>query len=193
MSRFLVAVAAGCFSIGAAMAAAALAQDRQSTGPAPTVHSGTKLSFPANLGGATLARSDTLGTDTAYIYVLPNRLQLVVFVRDIGRRMSAGSDSPQLTGQFTTEVNNAEQQAKQNGFTKFEHPPVPSACTYGSTTFRCIVFNATSGTTRVYSKMMMTGYNGFLLMIRADWTQANQTTLADADAALQAFVPALLH
>jgi len=41
--------------------------------------------------------------------------------------------------------------------------------------------------------MLMTGYNGFVLMIRADWALANQNTQADADAALQAFVPALLH
>ena len=193
MSRFLAAVAAVCFSIGAAMAAAAVAQDRQSTGAAPTVHPGTKLSFPASLGGATLIRGDNFGPDTAYIYGLPNRMQIVVLIKDIGRRMPTGSDNPQLTSQFTAELGLAEQQAKANGFTKFERPPVPSACTYGTTTFRCITFNATGGTARAFSKMLMTGYNGMLLTIRADWSQAIQLTQTDADTALQAFVPALLH
>jgi hypothetical protein len=41
--------------------------------------------------------------------------------------------------------------------------------------------------------MLMTGYNGMVLIIRADWAQAIQLTQADADKALQAFVPALIH
>jgi hypothetical protein len=169
------------------------AQDRPSTGPAPTVHPGTKLSFPASLGGATLIRGDNFGPDSAYIYGLPNRLQIVVLIKDVGRRMPAGSDNAQLTSQFNAEIGQAEQQAKANGFAKFERPAVPSACTYGSVTFRCIVFNASGGTLRAFSKMMMTGYGGMVLEIRAEWSQASQLTQADADKALQAFVPALIH
>jgi hypothetical protein len=195
MSRFVVAAAAACFWLGtmAAAIAPATAQDREATGTAPTVHPGTKLSFPASLGGATLIRGNNFGPDSGYVYGLPNRIQIVVLIKDIGRRMPTGSDNPQLTNQFTTELGLAEQQAKANGFTKFERPPVPSTCTYANTTFRCIIFNATGGTARAFSKMLMTGYNGFVLMIRADWALANQNTQADADAALQAFVPALLH
>jgi|SRR5471032_407290 hypothetical protein len=196
MSRFAVAVAAACLWLGAAMAATvapAMAQDRESTGTAPTVHPGTKLSFPPSLGGATLIRGNNFGADSGYVYGLPNRMQIVVLIKDVGRRMPAGSDNAQLTSQFTAELGQAEQQAKTNGFTKFERPAVPSSCTYGSTTFRCITFNATGGTARAYSKMLMTGYYGMVLVIRADWAQAMQLTQADADKALQAFVPALIH
>ena len=195
MSRFVVAAAAACFWLGtmAAAIAPATAQDREATGTAPTVHPGTKLSFPASLDGATLIRGNNFGADSGYVYGLPNRMQIVVLIKDVGRRMPAGSDNAQLTSQFTAELGQAEQQAKTNGFTKFERPAVPSSCTYGSTTFRCITFNATGGTARAYSKMLMTGYYGMVLVIRADWAQAMQLTQADADKALQAFVPALIH
>ncbi len=192
MSRILAAVAAACFCVSAAMASA-MAQDRPPTGPAPTVHPGTKLSFPPSLGGATLVHGDMFGADAAYAYVLPNRLQIVVQIKDLGRRMPTGSDNPQITSLFSAELSLAEQQAKANGLTRFERPAVSSSCTYGTTTFRCIVFNAAGGSARAYSKMLMTGYNGFVLVIHADWALANQTTQADADAALQAFVPALLR
>jgi hypothetical protein len=197
MSRLLAVLfaagASACLWLGAAMAPVMAQEDRTPTGPAPTVHPGTKLSFPPSLSGATLIRGDNFGADSGYVYVLPSRMQIVILIKDVGRRMPVGSDSPQLTSQFSTELGLAEQQAKANGFTKFERPAVPSACTYGSTTFRCITFNASGGTARAYSKMLMTGYNGMVLMIRADWAQALQLTQVDADKALQAFVPALLH
>ena len=39
---------------------------------------------------------------------------------------------------------------------------------------------------------MLTGFRDHFISIRIDWSQARQTA-TDADAALQAFVPALLH
>jgi hypothetical protein len=194
MSRLVAAAAAAFLWLGAATAPAMAQEDRASTGTAPTVHPGTKLSFPPSLGGATLIRGDNFGADTtAYVYGLPSRMQIVVLIKDIGHRMPTGSDNGQLANAFTAELAAAEQQARGNGFTTFERPPVPSACTYGTTTFRCIVFSASGGTVRAFSKMLMTGYNGMVLVIRADWSQAVQLTRTDADRALQAFVPALVH
>ena len=39
----------------------------------------------------------------------------------------------------------------------------------------------------------MTGYHGYFVSIRIDWSQARQQTAADAEAGLQTFVPALIH
>jgi hypothetical protein len=40
---------------------------------------------------------------------------------------------------------------------------------------------------------MLTGYRDSYLKIIAEWTQADSATLADADKALAAFIPALLQ
>ncbi len=71
---------------------------------------------------------------------------------------------------------------------------MPSTCTYGSITFRCITYSAVNqGNARIFTKMMLTGFRENFIRIRIDWSQARQQTATDADAALQAFVPALLH
>ena len=48
---------------------------------------------------------------------------------------------------------------------------------------------------RVYSKLLLTGYQLHFIKIRIDWGQSGnlQQTSAEADAALQAFIPALFH
>ena len=49
----------------------------------------------------------------------------------------------------------------------------------------------TQSNLRVYSKLLLTGFREHYVKIRIDWGQALQQ--ADADAALQAFIPALMH
>jgi hypothetical protein len=46
---------------------------------------------------------------------------------------------------------------------------------------------------RVYSKLLLTGYQNHFIKVRIDWGQALQQASSDADAALQAFIPALMH
>ena len=41
--------------------------------------------------------------------------------------------------------------------------------------------------------LLLTGFRDNFVKIRVDWSQAHQQTAADADAALQAFVPALMR
>ncbi len=185
MSR-LGAVAAALLAV----AGPALAQS-SSGSPAPTVHPGTKLSFPPNLGGATLEQSLSQEGSTTYLYGI-NKMQIYVYIADGGRRVPPGSDSPVLMNVFTAELNDAAARAKAGGFSQFERPAVPSSCPYGSVTFRCIVYSAGSAGTRHSSKLLMTGYHDHFLKIRIDWTSATGTQ-ADADQALASFVPALVH
>jgi hypothetical protein len=114
-----------------------------------------------------------------------------VFVFDNGRRVPPGPDNATVTTQFTSEVEATEKTAKADGFTSFEKPSVPSACTYGSLTFRCVTYSAQSGRGRVFSKLMMTGFRDNFLKIRIDWSQGLNQTAADAERALRAFIPAL--
>ena len=107
---------------------------------------------------------------------------------------AAGSTSPVVTGEFTNELDSVAQQMKGSGYTQLERPPVPSTCSYGSATFRCITYSVMGQqNTRFYSKLLLTGYQGYFVKIRVDWSQAHQQTGADAEAALQAFIPALIH
>ena len=181
-----------------AMAGPASAQT-QST--APSTHGGTRLASPATLGGATFDRSvnyaappaNNPGQGIAYYYSTPKRLVISVQVFDLGRRIPAGSENPTVTGQFNTEVASAEQQFKFAGYTQFQKPSVPSTCTYGAISFRCLTYSGvTQGNQRVFSKLLLTGFRDNFVKIRVDWSQAHQQTSADADAALQAFVPALM-
>ena len=129
-----------------------------------------------------------------YIYSTPKRMVITVQVFNTGRPVPPGSTNPVVLGEFTNELQAIEQQIKDSGYTHFERPSVPSACTYGNVTFRCITYGAlTQGNTRIYSKLLLTGYREHFIEIHIDWGQALQHTHADADAALQAFIPALLH
>ena len=105
-----------------------------------------------------------------------------------------GSANPLVVDEFMGELSSSEQQVKYGGYTRFERPSVPSTCTYGSVSFRCITYSAMNqSNARLYTRMMLTGFRDHFIAIRIDWSQARQQTANDADAALQAFVPALLR
>jgi hypothetical protein len=184
MSRLLAVVAAIL-----AFAGAALAQT-SGGGPAPSLHPGTKLNFPPSLGGATLEQGLSQDGSVAYLYSI-NKMRIYVHIADGGRRVPPGSDTPILMNQFTAEMTDAATKLKSAGFSQFERPAVPSSCAYGSVTFRCIVYSVNSTGGRLSSKLLMTGYRDYFLKIRIDWSSGQ--TQADADNALQSFVPALVH
>jgi hypothetical protein len=194
MSRLLIVVLATM-----ALAGAAVAQTQSST---PGAHAGTKLAFPASVGGAQLERSVNYAgppsnrpeQGISYFYSTPKKMVIAVHVYDGGRRIPPGSNNPTVVDEFMGELASSEQQVKYGGYTHFERPSVPSTCTYGSVTFRCITYSAVNqSNARLYTKMMLTGFRDYFISIRIDWSQAKQQTATDADAALQAFVPALLH
>ena len=128
----------------------------------------------------------------SYRYIA-GKVQITVQIFDGGRRVPPGNGNPAVIQEFSSESAAAEQQARASGLTGFEKPAVPATCTYGAVSFRCIVYSAASGNGRVYGKFMLTGYRDSFVKIMAEWSQAENTTLADADKALGAFVPALMQ
>jgi len=189
MSRTAI-LAAALLAITGAAAAQVPGTD---AGSAPSVHAESRLSFPPTLGGATLDQSSNYGGGSVEYHYSAKGMQIDVVVYNGGRRVPPGSDNPTLMNQFTSEVSGAEGQIKGAGMSQFERPTVPSACTYGSVTFRCIVYSASARSGRFYSKLLMTGYNGYFLKIRIDWSQAANQTQDQAEQVLQSFVPALVH
>jgi hypothetical protein len=104
----------------------------------------------------------------------------------------AAAIRPSSTNSWASSTS--ELQIRHGGYTNFERPSVPSTCAYGSVSFRCITYSAVNqARARQYTKMMLTGFRDHFVSIRIDWSQARQQTAADAEAALQAFVPALLR
>ena len=194
MSRVLAIFVAALLSAGTAAA--------QTQSTTPTTHPGTKLAFPATVGGAQFERSVNYAAPPSnrpeqgitYFYSTPKKMVIAVHVYDGGRRVPPGSTNPQVVDEFMGELSSSEQQVRFGGYTHFERPSVPSTCTYGSVAFRCITYSAVNqSNARLYTKMMLTGFRDHFVGIRIDWSQARQQTSADADAALQAFVPALLR
>jgi hypothetical protein len=174
----------------------------QTQSTAPGAHAGTKLAFPASVGGAQLERSVNYAAapnnrpeqGITYFYSTPKKMVIAVHVYDGGRRIPPGSNNPTVVDEFMGELSSSEQQVRHGGYTHFERPSVPSTCTYGSLAFRCITYSAVNqANARLYTKMLLTGFRDYFISIRIDWSQARQQTSADADAALQAFVPALLR
>lgn len=181
------------------LAGAASAQTQSST---PTTNAGTKLNFASNLGGATFERSvnysappaNNPGLGMSYFYSTPKRIAISVQVFDLGRRVPSGSDNPTVIGQFNSELASAEQQFKYAGYTAFQKPSVPSTCTYGAVSFRCVTYSGvTQANSRIYSKLLLTGFRDHFIKIRIDWAQSHQQTAADAETSLQSFIPALMR
>ena len=196
MSRITAFLVAAAVLLGASLVAA------QTQSTAPSAHAGTRLNFPGTVGGATFERSvnyaappaNNPGQGVGYYYSTPKRLIINVQVYDLGRRVPAGSDNPTVIAQFNTEVASAEQQFKFGGYTQFQKPSVPSTCTYGAVSFRCVTYSGLNqANSRVFSRVLLTGFRDHFVKIRIDWAQSHQQTAADADAALQAFVPALMR
>jgi hypothetical protein len=194
MSRVLIVLLAAMAWAGAAAA--------QTQSTAPGAHAGTKLAFPASVGGAQLERSVNYAgpptnrpdQGTTYFYSTPKKMVIAVHVYDGGRRIPPGSNNPLVVDEFMGELSSSELQVRHGGYTHFERPSVPSTCAYGGVSFRCITYSAVNqSNARLYTKMMLTGFRDYFISIRIDWSQARQQTATDADAALQAFVPALLH
>lgn len=156
------------------------------------MHAGTRLNFPPTLGGAIYEQGQAQGTTATYMYAA-NKMQIYVSIFDDGRRVPPGSDSPALMTQFTSEVDQAAAQLKAAGYNQLERPAVPSSCSYGSVTFRCLTYSVNSTGGRLFSKLLMTGYHENFLKIRIDWAQVTGRTQEDADKALQSFVSALVH
>jgi hypothetical protein len=174
----------------------------QTQSTAPGAHAGTKLAFPASVGGAQLERSVNYAAPPnnrpeqgiTYFYSTPKKMVIAVHVYDGGRRIPPGSNNPTVVDEFMGELSSSELQVRHGGYTHFERPSVPSTCTYGSLAFRCITYSAVNqANARLYTKMMLTGFRDYFISIRIDWSHARQQTVTDADAALQAFVPALLR
>ena len=97
---------------------------------------------------------------TSYFYSTPKKM--VITVQVYRRRPARAERAATIRRWSTSSPTNSrsiEQQVSGGGYANFERPAVPSTCTYGACTFRCITYSAVSqANMRVYSKLLLTGY-----------------------------------
>jgi hypothetical protein len=189
-SRLGAALAALILGLGLAGDASA---QLPGAGPAPAVEPGTRLAFPPSLGGAQLESSASLGASGVTYAYGTNKMNIFVHIFNGGRRVPTGSDTPQLTTQFKIRLDDAESKIKNLGYSQLDRPTVASSSVYANVSFRCLTYSAAGARGRMFSKHMLTGYHDNFLEIRIDWAQIMGQNSTDADAALKAFVPALMH
>ena len=137
MSRLrvvLLAVMAGAVGAAVAGVAGANGAAAQTQSTSPTTNAGTKLAFPATLGGAQFERvvnyagppANRPDQGATYFYSTPKKMVISVHVYDGGRRVPPGSGNPLVVDEFMGELTTSEQQVRAGGYTRFERPSVPS-------------------------------------------------------------------
>src|SRR6476620_4508791 len=104
MSRLAIVLLAAMAFAGTAVA--------QTQSSAPSTHAGTKLAFPASIGGAQLERSVNYAgppsnrpeQGISYFYSTPKKMVIAVHVYDGGRRIPPGSNNPTVVDEFMGEL-----------------------------------------------------------------------------------------
>src|SRR4030095_635139 len=107
LSRVLIVLLAAMAWAGTAVA--------QTQSTAPGAHAGTKLAFPASVGGAQLERSVNYSGPPSnrryqgmtYFFSTPKKLLIAVHVYDGGRRIPPGSNNPTVVDEFMGELSSS--------------------------------------------------------------------------------------
>lgn len=170
---------------------------------APMTHAPTGLRFPLEIAGVPFIRSidyaradDDPGLGFGYTYGIPGRLLVTVFVYDLGQRAPQGHDSAVVAAAFDQSLASIRTAATRLGKyldLRIERPP--GLCDYGAATFRCVTFTAISadGSQPLLGKLLLTGYRGYFLKLRADWRRDSPDDTAAVERVVQTFVGAVLR
>jgi hypothetical protein len=170
---------------------------------APMVHAPTGLRFPPAIAGVPLIRSidyaragDDPGLGLGYTYGIPGRLLVTAYVYDLGRRAPDGHDSAVIAAAFDQSLASIRVAATRIGKYRDLRIELPARlCGYGTVTFRCVAFTAISadGTQPLMGNLLLTGYRGYFLKLRADWRRDAPDDTAVVERVLQTFVGTVLR
>lgn len=171
--------------------------------PAPMMHAPTGLRFPAAIAGVPLIRSidyaragDDPGLGFGYTYGIPGRLLVTAYVYDLGQRASEGHDPATVVAAFDQSLASIRIAATRSGkYRDLRIAEPASLCAYGTVTFRCVSFTATSadGEQPLLGKLLLTGYRGYFLKLRADWRRDAPDDTAAVERFVQTFVGTVLR
>ena len=170
---------------------------------APMTHAPTGLRFPLAIAGVPFIRSvdyaragDDPGLGFGYTYGIPGRLLVTVYVYDLGQRAPEGHDSAAVAAAYDQSLNSIRIAATQGGKYRDLRIGQPSGlCVYGAVTFHCAVFTAVSadGLQPLDGNLLLTGYRGYFLKLRADWRRGSPEDTDAVERVLQTFVGTVLR
>ncbi|MBM3619734.1 MAG: hypothetical protein FJX20_03505 [Alphaproteobacteria bacterium] len=169
---------------------------------APVTHAPTGLRFPPAIAGVPFIRSidyarsgDDPGLGVGYTYGVPGRLLVTIYVYDLGRRAPDGHDSAIVAAAFEQSLSSIRIAATRIGKYHDLQIEPPGACGYGAVTFRCVTFTAISadGSQPLFGKLLLTGYRGYFLKLRADWRRDAPDDTDAVERVVQTFVGTALR
>ena len=170
---------------------------------APMTHAPTGLRFPPAIAGVPFIRSidyaranDDPGLGFGYTYGNPGRLLVTIYVYDLGQRAPEGHDSAVVAAAFDQSLASIRIAATRIGKYRDLRVELPAGlCRYGAVIFRCLTFTAISadGTHPLLGNLLLTGYRGYFLKLRADWRREAPDDTAAVERVVQTFVGTVLR
>jgi hypothetical protein len=169
---------------------------------APATHAATRLTFPQQLGGATLVRSidyektykeQGQGLGYSWHYTVPQTLSAGIYVYNMGlSAIPTGAADPAVLQQFQQAMGDIPLSKKYEQIAPLKGP---TNCAVGAITFRCMVETCVVVSTRSADKLelLVTGFRNHFLKIRLDWHQNSPQGDAAAERFLQALAAQVLR
>jgi hypothetical protein len=200
MRAWLIAASFAAFA-GPALALDPPTPDERSIS-APMTHAPTGLRFPPAIAGVPFLRSidyarsgDDPGLGVGHTYGVPGRLLVTIYVYDLGQRAPGGHDSAIVAAVFDQSLANIRIAGASGKYHDLRIEEAPGRCRYGAVTFRCATFTAISadGTQPLIGKLLLTGYRGYFLKLRADWRRDAPDDTEAVERVIQTFVGTALR
>ncbi len=170
---------------------------------APMTHAPTGLRFPPTIAGVPFIRSidyarsgDDPGLGVGYTYGVPGRLLVTIYVYDLGQHAPDGHDSAIVAAAFEQSLSSIRIAATRIGkYRDLRTDQPPGLCDYGVVIFRCVTFTAISadGTQPLFGRLLLTGYRGYFLKLRADWRRDAPDDTDAVERVVQTFVGTALR
>lgn len=191
MQRRLIAILVG-LAMALGLAATVVAQPAME----PQVHAATGLSFPAEVAGIRLTRSNDYGKSAgqpglgfSYQYSIPGRLLATVYVYNLDQRIPAGADNAVVAAQFRQAEGDIERVAQGGRYRNLQKVSGPALCRYGAVTLHCVSFSAVLAASDrpVFTRLMVTGFREHFVKLRLDWSEG------DVEGFVQALFDALFR
>jgi hypothetical protein len=200
MRAWLIAASFAAFA-GPALALDPPTPDERSIS-APMTHAPTELRFPPAIAGVPFLRSidyarsgDDPGLGVGHTYGVPGRLLVTIYVYDLGQRPPNGHDSAIVVAAFEQSLASIRIAATSGKYHDLRIAEPAGLCTYGAATFQCATFTAISadGTQPLLVKLLLTGYRGSFLKLRADWRRDAPGDTDAVERVIQTFVGTALR
>lgn len=146
--------------------------------PRAQVHQGSGFVLPATLAGARLVRMTDYGAPptsnprlgVSYHYAAPGPVFFSVFVYDNGEKPGDGPADPWVQGHFQRAQREMMEVAQTQGrYAGLRLVGEAQACGPAAFRFLCAVYSAHVQQVPYFTAVMLTGWRGNYIKLRADW------------------------